>query len=96
MSELVREENPGRLGPVREEDFMQRLRQRGVLDDIMRQLQFDDGRGTPKPATHGLNADEKLNVPAISKGKSTQLSAVVTTRSLVTKFNDRCHRGWLT
>ncbi|XP_064610638.1 centrosomal protein of 76 kDa-like isoform X2 [Liolophura sinensis] len=67
VSEFVREEQPGRLGPVREDDFIQRLRQRGVIDDIMRQLQFDDGRGAPKAATHGLYADEKLTVPAVNK-----------------------------
>lgn len=52
--------------PFGEQDMLQALREKGVVDDVMRQLQFKSGGGViesdGKPATHFVDRDDKVQL----------------------------------
>ena len=60
-------------GTISEADILQALRQKGIVDDVMKQLHFD-GRETGthiaaeiKPATHFVDKDDKFAVNLTNK-----------------------------
>lgn len=71
LHESIRGDEAVQEGHIRGDDLLEALRQKGVVDDILRQLQFDSGgvhpgmqngalTGAPKPATHFIDKDDKL------------------------------------
>ena len=51
-----------------ESDMIEKLRNRGVVDEIMNHLHFSGGAQAAKPAAHIPNIDDKLNHGAVKKG----------------------------
>ncbi|XP_060069379.1 centrosomal protein of 76 kDa-like [Ylistrum balloti] len=63
ISESIQDEYPGRMDQVGEEELLQKLKQRGLVDDILQKLQFDSSSGganNGRPATHFLDKDDRL------------------------------------
>ena len=55
---------------INEGDILQALREKGVVEDVMKQLHFDSGGSgiaAAKPATHYVNKDEKVAVNLTGK-----------------------------
>jgi len=50
LAESMQEEYSGQSHPMGEQEIFSRLKQRGVVDNILQQIQFD-GQST-RPATH--------------------------------------------
>ncbi|XP_076112649.1 centrosomal protein of 76 kDa-like [Mytilus galloprovincialis] len=65
MSEVITEDYSN--GQVSEQEIMQKLKERGLVDDLMSNLQFQnqgDGQSLRRPATHFLDQDDKVtNLP---------------------------------
>ena len=83
LSESMKEEDSGSQPghDITEQQLLQVLRDRGVVDDIMRNLQFERTQQTgaaarapvmrgeePKAATHFVDRDSKMTVP-LKKGQ---------------------------
>ncbi|KAJ8303256.1 hypothetical protein KUTeg_019652 [Tegillarca granosa] len=72
LSETIQEEYPGRGDQIGEQELLSKLKERGVVDNIVEQLQFGGGGGTRgsmayKPATHFVNKDDALTHPPAKK-----------------------------
>ena len=69
---VIHESSSSHPGSLREQDLLQALREKGVVDDIMRQLQFDSGgqhMSNGKPATHFIDTDDKVAISShLKKG----------------------------
>ncbi|KAL5022137.1 hypothetical protein ScPMuIL_001292 [Solemya velum] len=63
ISETLHDEFPGRTSQVSEQELLDRLKQRGLLDDIMQQIQFESIGSVQHPATHfvdqGLSSQQQ-------------------------------------
>lgn len=53
-----------------ESDMIEKLRNRGVVDEIMNQLHFSGGAQAAKPATRILDVDDQVTHGAVKKGDS--------------------------
>ena len=56
--------------PLHEQDLLRALREKGVVEDIMQQLQFDTGHGhmsTGAPATHFVDKDDRVTATTTMK-----------------------------
>ncbi len=75
LSDTITGQGEGR-GPlsINEADVLDALKEKGVVDDVMKQLHFDSrGSGahisaSSKPATHFINKDEKYALNLAKKG----------------------------
>ena len=65
MGEVITEDYSN--GQVSEQELLQKLKQRGLVDDILQQLQFEnqgDKQTLRRPATHFQDHDDKVtNLP---------------------------------
>ena len=52
-----------------ETDMIEKLRNRGVVDEIMNHLHFSGGAQASRPATHILDVDDQVTRGAVKKGK---------------------------
>ena len=69
MGEVITEDYSN--GQVSEQELLQKLKQRGLVDDILQHLQFDnrvDGQGMRRPATHFQDKDDKVTNLPVKRG----------------------------
>lgn len=69
MSEVITEDYSN--GQVSEQEIMQKLKERGLVDDLMSNLQFQnqgDGQSLRRPATHFLDQDDKVTNLPVKRG----------------------------
>lgn len=69
MGELITEDYSS--GQVSEQEILHRLKQRGLVDDLLQHLQFDnqvDGHGLRRPATHFNDQDDKVTNLPVKRG----------------------------
>lgn len=66
VSSMISTEN-GQHGALSEADVMNQLRQKGVVDEIMRHIQVG-GSQNEKPASHFTDATDHLHNPLAKKG----------------------------
>ena len=52
-----------------EADLIEKLRNRGVVDEIMNHLHFSGTAQASRPATHILDVDDQVTHGAVKKGK---------------------------
>ncbi|XP_071091691.1 centrosomal protein of 76 kDa-like isoform X1 [Haliotis cracherodii] len=67
LSETIHDEFQGRSDHVSEQDLMQKLRQKGVVDDILHQLHFDGNSAIGPPASHFMDRDSHATQHTASK-----------------------------
>lgn len=60
LSETLQEEFEGQGHPMGEQEMFSRLKQRGVVDNILQQIQFDGGTHSQRPATHFTDKENML------------------------------------
>ena len=66
LSETIQEDYLGQRGDVSEQEILQKLKQQGLVDDLLQQMQVSGGHAPPggHPATHFTDRDDKLtNLP---------------------------------
>ena len=71
LAESMQEEYGGGGHPMGEHEMMSRLKQRGVVDNILQQIQFDGGTDTRKHATHFTDKENILQTVSGKKSKDT-------------------------
>uniref|UniRef100_A0A8C5QYR8 Centrosomal protein of 76 kDa n=1 Tax=Leptobrachium leishanense TaxID=445787 RepID=A0A8C5QYR8_9ANUR len=65
LAETLKEEFRAESQHLSEEDLMTALRQRGIIDDVVKELRFNEGNisrnftSTPKPATHFIDKEQR-------------------------------------
>ncbi|KAK3589311.1 hypothetical protein CHS0354_026966 [Potamilus streckersoni] len=59
LADTLREEFGGQANKMGEEELMKRLRQEGIVENILQQIQFD-GHTPAKPATHFTDKESRL------------------------------------
>lgn len=67
LSETIHDEFQGRSDHVSEQDLMQKLRQKGVVDDILHQLHFNGNSAIGPPASHFMDRDSHATQHTASK-----------------------------
>lgn len=60
LSESMQEDYSGQGQVMGEQEMFNRLKQRGVVDNILQQIQFDGGTDTRRPATHFTDKENML------------------------------------
>ncbi|XP_048752411.1 centrosomal protein of 76 kDa-like [Ostrea edulis] len=60
LSDTIQQDFMGQSGKVGEEELLYKLKQQGLVDDILHQLQFRGQQGGTTPATHFLDRDDKV------------------------------------
>jgi hypothetical protein len=60
LSESMQEDLGGQGNLMGEQEMFNRLKQRGVVDNILQQIQFDGGTNGQRPATHFTDKDNML------------------------------------
>ncbi|KAM8966492.1 centrosomal protein of 76 kDa isoform 2-T2 [Pelodytes ibericus] len=66
LSETLNEEFRAETQQLSEEDLMTALRQRGIIDDVIKELRFTEDHNTrnftstPKPATHFVDKEQRM------------------------------------
>ncbi|KAK3086421.1 hypothetical protein FSP39_018251 [Pinctada imbricata] len=65
LSQTIQQDYLGQNGDVSEQDILQKLRQQGVVDDLLQQIQFSGGQQASggRPATHFVDREDKLTQP---------------------------------
>ena len=71
LSETMRDEFPGQSHGIGEDELLQRLKQRGVVDNILQQIQFDGSGELRRPATHFTDKENAFKQPP---GKKSELN----------------------
>jgi len=70
LSETMQEDFSGQSHPLGEQEMFNRLKQRGVVDNILQQIQFDGGTGHGhRPATHFTDKENILHSVGDKKSK---------------------------
>ncbi|XP_041375156.1 centrosomal protein of 76 kDa-like [Gigantopelta aegis] len=60
LSDTVREEFSAQHGHISEQELMQKLRQRGIVDDILHRIQFDTETQIIPPVSHFQDRDDHV------------------------------------
>lgn len=68
LSDTIQQDFMGQSGKVGEEELLHKLKQQGLVDDILHQLQFRGQQGGTTPATHFLDRDDKVTQLPTKKG----------------------------
>ena len=69
MDEIVNSEEKMELS---EADMIEKLRNRGVVDEIMNNLHFSGGTQGARPATRVLDVDDQVTRGGVKKGENLQ------------------------
>lgn len=70
LAETMREESAMQAGPMGEQEMLNRLKQRGVVDNILQQIQFEGGADLHRQATHFTDRETGFKQPP---GKKTNI-----------------------
>ena len=69
LAETMREESSIQAGPMGEQEMLSRLKQRGVVDNILQQIQFEGGADLHRQATHFTDKETGFKQPSGKKSK---------------------------
>lgn len=86
LSDTIQQDFMGQSGKVGEEELLHKLKQQGLVDDILHQLQFRDQQGGTTPATHFLDRDDKVTQLPTKKGMVFFFRICLSKITLVIKF----------
>ncbi|KAK6186561.1 hypothetical protein SNE40_008576 [Patella caerulea] len=67
LDEVIKTEFEGKEGHISENELMRKLRERGVVDNIMKQMHFDGEMNIPKPVSHFTNKDRQQASAQVKK-----------------------------
>jgi hypothetical protein len=73
LSDTIQQDFMGQSGKVGEEELLHKLKQQGLVDDILHQLQFRGQQGGTTPATHFLDRDDKVTHLPTKKGRCSKI-----------------------
>ena len=90
----------GQLAHLREEDLLEALRKKGVIDDVMQQLQFETTHNMSnsenvapmtnaeemKPATHYIDKDSRLSAKQTYRGQYVIYPVTVMSCAIATEY----------
>ena len=68
LSDTVHDEFSTHRGRVSEQELMQKLRQRGIVDDILHRIQFDSEAQIIPPVSHFTDRDDHIRQMPSKKG----------------------------
>lgn len=86
LSDTIQQDFMGQSGKVGEEELLHKLKQQGLVDDILHQLQFRGQQGGTTPAAHFLDRDDKVTQLPTKKGMVFFLRICLSKITLVIKF----------
>ena len=69
LAETMREESAMQAGPMGEQEMLNRLKQRGVVDNILQQIQFEGGADLHRQATHFTDRETGFKQPPGKKSR---------------------------